>query len=62
MIMATNNIDKENLITKIWCDNKIITEINSEKSELEIEFVNINGLLLNLGVFLEAINIAKSKL
>jgi len=61
-VIITDDSDRDNLIAEIWYDNKVIAEINSEKSKLEIEFINVNGLLLDLDGFLEAINIAKSKL
>lgn len=61
-VIITDDSDRDNLIAEIWYDNKVIAEINSEKSKLEIEFINVTGLLLDLDGFLEAINIAKSKL
>jgi len=62
-VIITDDIDKENLIAEIWYNDKIIAEINSEKSQLEIEFNNnIKELQLDLDELLEVINIAKSKL
>jgi len=61
-IVITDDSNKDSLIAEIWCNDKIIVEINSEKGYLEVEFNDVKGLQLDLENLLTAINIAKDKL
>lgn len=61
-IIITDDDKRDNLIAEIWHQDKIIAEVNSEKNQLEIEFFDIKGLVINFEEFVELIQNVKNEL
>jgi len=61
-VVIADDSERENVFAEIWYEDSNIAEITSERSKLEIEFLDIKGKLFDLEDLLNVINLAQSKL